>query len=350
MITPNAVETTNRREAYYKEIAENYLAPLWERLAAVAPSVPRPGAKPMCWHYEDVRPHVLKAGGLLTTEEAERRVLMLENPGLQGQSRITDSLYAGLQLLLPGEHAGSHRHTAAALRVILEGAGAYTSVNGERTLMERGDFVITPSWSWHDHGNETSEPMIWMDGLDVHIVNLFNTGFFEPHPNHTVPASRAAGDSEVRYSVGGLFPEGAESNRLSTPLLNYRYEKARASLADLYRRGPVDPCHGVRLRYVNPLTGESVMPTLSATIQLLPAGFETAPYQSTESAVFVALEGKGRIEFESQSFEWTGNDIFVVPSWVPHRLIAESESILFSFSDRVAQEKLGIWREKRGNS
>jgi len=106
----------------------------------------------------------------------------------------------------------------------------------------------------------------------------------------------------------------------------------------------------VKLRYVNPLTGEAVMPTLSATLQLVPAGFETAPYRSTESAVCVALEGKGRVEFENQSFEWTENDIFVVPSWVPRRLFAESESILFSFSDRVAQEKLGIWREKRGDS
>jgi hypothetical protein len=58
-----------------------------------------------------------------------------------------------MRLLLPGEIAPSHRHTASAILLIVEGRGAYTSVDGERTPMEPGDFVITPSWTSHDHGN-----------------------------------------------------------------------------------------------------------------------------------------------------------------------------------------------------
>jgi hypothetical protein len=78
-------------------------------------------------------------GTLITAREAERRVLVLENPGLRGASSITRTLYAGLQLILPGEVAPSHRHTQSALRFVLEGKGAYTAVDGERASMHPGD-------------------------------------------------------------------------------------------------------------------------------------------------------------------------------------------------------------------
>jgi len=118
-----------------------------------------------------------ESGSLLSTEEAERRVLILENPGLKGQSKMTNSLFAGLQLLLPGERARSHRHVASAMRFIIEGACAYTAVDGERTMMHPGDFVLTPNWTWHDHGNDGVEPVVWLDGLDMHMVNLFDASF-----------------------------------------------------------------------------------------------------------------------------------------------------------------------------
>jgi gentisate 1,2-dioxygenase len=216
--------------------------------------------------------------------------------------------------------------------------------------MERGDFIITPSWSWHSHGNDTSQTMIWMDGLDVPIVNLVNTSFFEHYSASDFPTSRPAGDSEVRYGSGGLLPDGDARSSQSTSQLNYRYQQARIVLDDLHRRGPADPWHGVKLRYVNPLTGGPAMPTMSAAIQLIPAGFSTAPYSTTESQVFAVLEGKGRTQFDGQSLDWVQNDIFVVPSWTPYRLVAESETVLFSFSDRAAQEKLGIWREQPGSA
>jgi gentisate 1,2-dioxygenase len=120
-----------------------------------------------------------EAGKLITAKEAERRVLILENPGLRGQSKVTTSLFAGIQMVIPGDVAPAHRHSQSALRFILEGKGAFTAVDGERTVMEPGDFVITPSMTWHDHGNETNEPMFWLDGLDIPMVQFFDASFAE---------------------------------------------------------------------------------------------------------------------------------------------------------------------------
>ena len=147
------------RQAFYGRIGEHSLAPLWERLHALVTRTPVSDAKPFHWNYDDVvRPFMMESGSLITAKEAERRVLILENPGLAGQSRITNSLFAGLQMILPGEVAPAHRHTPSALRFIVEGSGAYTAVEGERTIMQPGDFVITPPWTWHDHGNESPQP------------------------------------------------------------------------------------------------------------------------------------------------------------------------------------------------
>lgn len=339
-------ETMEARKAFYEKIAKQNLAPLWERLAGLVTHSPEPQAEPVQWKYSEVRPDLIAAGSLLSAEEAERRVLILENPGLAGQSKATGSLYAGLQLLMPGERAHAHRHTASALRLFLEGSSAYTSVDGERTAMARGDFVITPAWSWHDHGNEGPDPVIWLDGLDVPIVNLFDTSFSEGREDMQGPASRRPNDSEARYGRG-LLPDGCKPESLSSPLLNYRYSRARESLATLHRNGPIDPCHGVKLRYVNPLTGGSVMPTMSAAIQLIPHGFETAAYRATDGTIFAVVEGRGSSEIGGATLQWEESDVFVAPSWALQKHRADSEAVLFSFSDRVAQEKLGIWREQR---
>ena len=147
------------------------------------------------WRYADLRETVLEAGSLITAEQAERRVLILENPGLPGQSAITQSLYAGLQLILPGEVAPAHRHTQSALRLVMDGEGAYTAVDGERTTMRRGDFIITPSWTFHDHGNFGDQPVVWLDGLDIPTVRFYDAGFAEHGSSTAQEAVRPEGDS-----------------------------------------------------------------------------------------------------------------------------------------------------------
>src|SRR3989449_10708583 len=150
-------------------------------------------------------PWIQEAGRLISAKEAERRVLVLENPGLRGASSITHSLYAGLQLILPGEVAPSHRHSQSALRFVVEGEGAYTAVDGERTTMHPGDFIITPSWTFHDHGNPGDEPVVWMDGLDIRIVATFAAQFHEVFPQEIQPVARSEGAAAARFG-SGLVP------------------------------------------------------------------------------------------------------------------------------------------------
>src|SRR5688500_15790197 len=200
--------TAALREQLYRDMAPLNLTPLWEVLHALVPPQPASPCVPALWKYEEVRPFLMRAGEAITAEEAVRRVLILENPALRGQSAITQSLYAGLQLILPGEVAPSHRHTQSALRFIVEGAGAYTAVDGERTTMRPGDFIITPSWTWHDHGNPGNEPVVWMDGLDIRIVQTFAAQFHEVFPQEVQPVTRTEGAASARFG-SGLVPLGA---------------------------------------------------------------------------------------------------------------------------------------------
>src|ERR671914_110904 len=177
------------RQELYRRMDKNNLAPLWEVLHSLIPDEPMTPCKPALWKYRDARPYLMEAGKLITAKEAIRRVLILENPGMRGESCITQSLYAGLPLILPGEVAPSHRHSQSALRLIVEGAGAYTAVDGERTVMRPGDFIITPSWTFHDHGNPGSEPVVWLDGLDIPILQTFGAQFHELYPEEVQPVT-----------------------------------------------------------------------------------------------------------------------------------------------------------------
>ena len=171
-----------RRNDYYRRLDPLSMAPLWEVLGDLVTPSPASRCQPAGWRYEDVRSLLLESGDLISAREAERRVLVLENPGLRGESRVTTSLYAGLQLILPGEVAPAHRHTQTALRFVVEGEGAYTAVDGEKAVMHEGDFIITPSGTWHDHGNESDGPVVWLDGLDIPIVTLLDASFAERYP------------------------------------------------------------------------------------------------------------------------------------------------------------------------
>jgi gentisate 1,2-dioxygenase len=338
-------ERTAEREAFYRRIGGENLAPLWEVLRDLVPPQPRTPCVPALWRYQTARAHLMEAGRLVSMEEAERRVLVLENPGLRGASSITHTLYAGLQLILPGEIAPSHRHAQSALRFVLEGTGAYTAVDGERTTMRPGDFILTPSWTFHDHGNPGDEPVIWLDGLDIPMVAFFDAGFFERHPEETQPVARPERDSMARYG-SNLLPLEHDARSLSSPVFCYPYEQARAALAALARNGPLHPCHGAKMQYANPATGGYPMPTIAAFVQLLPKGFRGEAARSTDGTVYAVVEGRGRSTVGEQVLEWGPRDIFVAPSWSAVRHQASEEAVLFSFSDRPVQKALGLWREE----
>jgi gentisate 1,2-dioxygenase len=338
-------ETTEVRKEYYRRLDRKNAAPLWEVLAGLVTPQPQPRSEPAIWKYSELRPLLLEASGLITAKEAERRVVVLENPGIRGISQITGSLYAGVQLVMPGEIAPSHRHTASALRFVLESEGAYTAVDGERTTMEPGDFILTPSWTFHDHGNPGTAPAIWLDGLDVPIVNLFDTSFAGHFGGETQPVTRPEGYAESRFGAN-MIPMGWEPAGKNSPIFNYRYSKSREALARLAGGGDPDPVHGYKLEYVNPADGGPPMPTIGAFLQLLPSGFDGAGYRSTDATVISVVEGEGTTMIGDVLVSWSPRDIFVVPSWAPVRHRPARESVLFSFSDRPAQKALGLWREE----
>jgi gentisate 1,2-dioxygenase len=348
------VETVNLqaeagRGEFYERAAEENLAPLWRVLHGLVTETPRSPCVPAHWSYERIRPFLLEACDLISTEEAQRRVLVLENPAMPGQSRITRSLFAGLQIIRPGEIAPAHRHVASALRFIVEGKDAYTAVDGERTMMEPGDFVITPSWTWHDHGNESSAPMVWLDGLDMHIVNLLDASFREDYSGRAYPVTRPEGSSYAQAGCN-LLPVDFPASTQTSPLFNYPYRVTREALEKLRRLRDPDLCHAYKMRYTNPLNGGPAMPTLSTAIQLLPKGFETRAYRCTSGTVFVIVEGSGRVRIGERGFSWGPHDVFVVPSWHPFQMEAAAEAVIFSFSDQIVQEKLGLFREQRGEA
>ena len=343
------------RKDFYDAISTRNLTPLWEELHALVPQSPNTPCLPAFWRYSEVRPYLLQSGQLITAEEAIRRVLILENPALRGQSSITQSLYAGLQLILPGEVAPSHRHTQSALRFVIEGQGAFTTVNGERTSMSPGDFIITPSWTWHDHGHdgslESGEPVVWLDGLDIPMLRFFDAGFAESGAAASQPLTQAEGASYQHYGANMRPVRYDVAYKQTSPILNYPYARTQEALYTLERQAPIDAWDGVKLRYVNPASGGSPMPTMATFMQRLPAGFAGKPYRQTDGAVFSVVEGSGTVAITgvggAHHFEFGPHDHFVIPSWHTAQLRSTAGCVLFSFSDRPVHQALGIHQQER---
>ena len=331
----------------YAEMAPLGLTPLWEVLTSLVQDHPRSPAMVHRWTYAEARRHLMRAGDLISAEQAERRVLILENPGLAGLSAITPSLYAGLQLILPGEVAACHRHTQCALRFILEGEGAFTTVDGEKAVMHPFDLVLTPGMQWHDHGNPTDQPMIWLDGLDIPTVRLFDASFSERLPEKVHPETAPPGDTFARYG-GNMRPlRGSTADRrpAQQPLFHYPYKAWRSNLADVADSSAPDPHLGHALEFINPANGGSVMPTISAHVRLIPAGFQTRPRRSTDGTVVVVVNGEGSAEINGVDHRLSERDILSIPSWNSVRLSATNDLTLFAFSDKASQEKLNLYKE-----
>jgi len=314
----------------YRNIDAADLQPLWIETQGYVPRQPSPHITPAHWPAEKLFGLLRQAGKSISSEFADRRVLVCKNPTLPPFGGTTQTLYACVQLLLPGERASEHRHSQSAFRFVLSGEGAHTLLNGEPVSMKRGDFIITPYWTWHGHANESQNEVIWLDGLDNGIVRMFDATFFE------LPFTEASGP--------GVPP----------PAVTAEYSQWLYSFGDMLallhtmRQGMPDSAHGYRIRYLDRKTGRDPLPTMSAFLSHLPKGFVGQPYRSSDSAVFVAARGAGRTEIGDRTITWKENDIFTVPTWVTFRHIVEADdAILFSFSDRNAQERLECWREER---
>ena len=348
----NQNRNTSRSELkeFYQRIDRHELAPLWEVIHKLLARLPITRAVPHLWCYEDVRPFLLESGEIISAKEAERRVLILENPALRGEAKTADSLYAGLQLILPGEVAPAHRHTQSALRFIVEGEGAFTAVDGERAYMNPGDLILTPSWSWHDHGHEGKGPMVWLDGLDIPQVQFYGATFGEGYDADTFKSETPPGTCNAWYGANLRAVDDLPEKPYS-PLFCYPFSQSGPALEKLQKSSKPNPWLGYKMEYHNPMDGGPVMPTLSAFLHGMPKQFISQPYQTTEHQVFSVKEGSGRTwigEGEDQiEISWKPKDHFFVPGWYRYSHQIENDSVLFSFSDQGSQQKLGIWREKQ---
>jgi len=331
----------------YGELPGHALAPLWRMQGALTPQ-PVTRMVPHVWRWEDVRPLISRAGDLISAQDADRRVLAYVNPGTAEHelARATDTLWAAVQLVLPGEVAPPHRHTPAALRFIVEGHDGYTVVDGDRLPMEVGDLTLTPNWTWHEHGNAGDAPMLWLDGLDVPMLASLRAIFAEFGASADVEPPPARTTTHA-IRTGELRPLHADAPR--GRVLTYRYEDALAAL-DTLREDEGSPYDDVLLEYRNPLTNGPALATMSAYLQLLRPGTHTRSHRHTASVVYHVADGSGHSIVDGVRLDWTRGDTFAVPVWALHEHVNESgaDAVLFSFSDAPALEALGLLRTQTG--
>lgn len=348
MRSQSARNTNPALRKFADRLGKHSLVPLWDVLASLVPQEPTTAGVPYLWDYKTVRDLLIESGDLISAEQAERRVLALENPGLAGTSSISEALYAGIQLVLPGEVAPAHRHVATALRFVIECEDAYTAVNGEKLWMEPGDLVLTPNWQWHDHHHDGDAPAIWLDGLDAPLVRFMGSSFVELYPQASFPSNSQVNTTALYGN--NMMPLSGAPTKYYDSLMHYPYARTRDTLESLHQSGHDDPHFGIKMEYSNPATGGSMMPTISGFAQLLPNGTETTTYQATDSAVYSVVEGRGQVFIGDNAFSFGPRDHFIVPCWCPHHFKVTEETVLFSFTDKAAQTRLGLWRENRGDA
>jgi len=308
---------------YVADLSERNLYPLWPSLRTVLP--PRkPAAKTLAtlWKYADVRPLLLRAGELTPMEKAERRVLVLSNPGHGlANMQATPVIYLGMQLILPGEVAPNHRHTPNAVRIVVEGEGAFTGVDGEKCPMQRGDLILTPSRRWHEHGHEGREPVVWLDVLDLPLIYQLEASYVEDGGHLAV--ERNAPRTDALYTSAGLAPvPGFARSTDRHPLIRYPWDRTRAALDSMQRSRPHH--EALQLAYVNPETGRDCFPTIAFTALMLRPGETRDLGTRSPAQVFHAIEGNGRLRIGDTSFGWTERDTLCAPGFV--RVTVENAS------------------------
>ena len=323
------------------------LVPLWPSLRALLPPLkPRPNTRATHWAYADIRPLLMQAGELTPIEKAERRVLVLANPG-HGLDKMQASaaIYLGMQLLLPGEWAPSHRHTPNAVRMVVEGEGAWTTVDGEKCTMRRGDLILTPTGLWHEHGHDGSEPVVWLDVLDLPLVHYLEASY---HINGDRQAVKP-GSGDRAYSRGGLLPTPLfERARKAYPLLRYPWADARAALLAFAQDRPDQ--EAVQITYANPETGAHAENILGFYALMLRPGQALKLPVRSPAMVFHLIEGTARVAVDDQHFNLAEADTCCAPGYTPVTLFnasATAPAFIFIADETPLHQKLGVF-EVRG--
>jgi gentisate 1,2-dioxygenase len=342
------VQAADPDQKYYDALDELSVLPLWrveESNQARSPATIRP----YVWRWADLHPRLMQTTEVVDLESgAERRVLTMQNPGVRPLAGATHTLTASLQLIMPGEIAPAHRHTMAAFRFIIEGQGGYTVVEGEKVPMSAGDLILTPNWTWHDHGNEGDQPMIWFDGLDVPFVRSLKACFYQDFPGRQAqPVKADYPESYERFGAPGLLPAKQRPSTLYSPLNLYKWEHAYEALQRL-QAIERDEFDGTVLEYVHPLTGGHILPTMSCYLHGLTGGTHTRARRTTASSVIHVVRGAGYTVMEGQRFDWADRDIIAIPPWCWHEHVVapDTDAIFFRVSDLPVLEPFGLVREE----
>ncbi|KIW35018.1 uncharacterized protein PV07_01745 [Cladophialophora immunda] len=316
-----SIATDAVQRDFLKRLPAKNVGPLWTVMDALVSQIPAPKATPAIWRYDELHPDLITASQIIPEEQAERRVLMLNNPSMKAPY-TTDTLYAGLQIINPGETAPAHKHVAFALRYIIEGSRGFTSVDGKKISMEKGDVILTPSWTFHDHGHEGQGPMIWLDGLDLPLFQ-------------GIPVNFAQAYHEKRFPR-----EPVESS----PNLHFPWAPVKELLSS-------SRPHSVH-HYLTP-DGDPISNTLSAQAERVAAGTTSPAIRETCSFVYHIPQGTGSTRIVSGNgtetiLKWKENDTFAVPAWssVSHTASDQGDVYLFAFSDRGVLERLGFYRKQ----
>ncbi len=330
---------------YRDDMAAAGVAPLWPMMRNVLPhDAPNPVTRPGYWKYDKLRPLLIRAGELTPVEKAERRVLVLSDPGRgTGAMQATASIYLGMQLLLPGEAAPAHVHTPSAVRIIVEGTGGFTVVDGEKLPMEEGDLVLTPGGEWHDHGHEGTKPVVWLDALDLPLFYYLEGSYAKEGP---LQAQRNRPDaSQVEYLSAGLAPARKLKGGLRRyPMMRYPWARTEAALREMAKYA--DDSGLAELDFINPETGDDVLPTMGFTAMMLAGGWSHRPPLRSSSAAYHVVRGRGATTINGERFEWGPKDTFSAPVFAEITHEAAEESFLIRVHDRPLQEKLGYYEER----
>ena len=343
------------------EVRGLHCSPFWADVQKIIAPEMRPAAQPHIWKFSEIEPRLRRAAELVPVEEAERRAFVFLNPGLPGRIATTPTLYAAYSIYNGGEHAPVHRHTASAARVGLSGAGGYTTVEGEKCLIGRGDLVLTPNWAWHDHGNDGSQPNIWFDILDVPLTMylsalLFDMDYREPgndaRANRSIQTPRRVENGSTnRFAFGGILPElpgDAETRAGGERQFFYKWDNTRKAL-DLAKASGFDPHRGVSVRLTDPRTGGPATASIDFCVKLLPSGARTRPHRHMANSVFLVMEGRGHTEIGGRRLEWQENDVFCVPTWTWHEHVnadPKRDAVLYEMSDAPLISSLACYRRQ----
>jgi gentisate 1,2-dioxygenase len=307
---------------------------------------------PHVWKWAQIEPYLHRIAEIAPLEFTERQQFLLTNPGLMGALRVTNTIRIAVSIYKPGDQAPQHLHTPSASRTILSETGGYTLIEGEQCVASRGDLILTPAGTWHGHGNDDQQPVIWMDVLDWPLLEYLDVIWMRhdfPGQDGNAPLPEV-NYSQTLYGMGGIVPRFVPERRGSgqggTPMFHFRGVDVHRTLANL-RGQEGSPWDGILVEFVNPTNGQPVFPTLTYKAQLLRPGEQTRPFRHTASTVYTVLAGRGYTEVNGKRLAWERNDILVVPAnmWRRHvNLDAAGEAILYSLTDEPLLKAIGHYR------